>query len=627
MAFSEIFKPLQVGKLTFRNRIEVAPAAPFLNWKTEDGTNQLKAYYRNLAASGAAIVHLGISSLEEDGRFPGMIRPACAPMRVEELPELVETLHAGGALAGVEVTVTRYMMGARERITTMPVEEVRGIIASYVHQAKVAADNGFDVLLVHGGHGNVPAQFYSAAINHRTDEYGGSEENRSRFALELLDAIRAEVGDRLAIEYRISAEEILPGSTTLEETLRFAQRIQDKIDLLHVSRGLLEEDATLPDINSPAYIPRGTNIPFARQFKKLLHIPVSVVCGMNLETAEKAIAAGDIDAAAMIRTALADPDFVVKAQQGREADIRPCVRCNTCINRTHTLRQPVRCAVNPMIGRETELEVHPAQQPKHVVVIGGGPAGMQAARTAAERGHRVTLLERRGHLGGSLCFASAAEFKGDMRNYLEWAIRHTVENPGITVRLNTEATPEMLRALHPEALVVAAGARPIIPRIATKPEKAIWVGDLETDLSRAGQNVVIAGAGFTGLEMALSLIQSGRKVTIIDMLPEERIGADGIAISMIWLKKALLDGGVRFRCKVRLEDATEEGAVISLEDGSREVIPCDTVVLSLGVRADKSAEEMASGLGIPVYPAGDCSQQGGTLFKATHGGMEAALKI
>ena len=624
MAYSEIFKPLNVGNRVWRNRIEIAPAAPFLDWYAADGTQPLKAYYENLAASGAAVVHLGISNLDPRN---GMVRPACTNVTVEQLKEIPKVLQAKGAMAGVEVTDSRYMMGPRERITKMSVADVKDIIACYTRQAKVALDAGFDILVIHGGHGNVPAQFYSALINKRTDEYGGSEENRSRFALELLDSVRDVIGDKMLIEYRISAEEVLPGTTTLEETLRFAQRIQEKIDILHVSRGLLEEEATLPVLNSPAYVPRGTNVPYARKFKEALHIPVSVVCGMDLDTAEAAIRNGDTDAAAMIRTALADPHFMQNAIDGKADVTRPCVRCNTCINRTHTLRQKVRCAVNPTLGRESECAAIPAAQPKKVVVIGGGPAGMQAARTASERGHRVTLLEKRDHLGGSLCYASAAEFKGDMRKYLDWAIRMTNADPNIEVRLNTEATPELLRELQAEALVVSAGAKPIIPRIATKPEKTVWVGELETDLSKAGQKVVIAGAGFTGLEMALSLIQNGRDVTVIDLLPEEKIGADGIAISMIWLKKALLDGGVKFRCQVRLEDANDEGAVISLQDGSRETIPCDTVVLSLGVRADKSAEEMAAQLNIPLYTAGDCSQSGGTLFKATSGGYDAAMQI
>ena len=588
----------------------------------------LKAYYHELAGSGAAVVHLGIGSLEEDPRFPGLVRPACCLMKLEEVPELVDTLHRDGCYAGIELTVSRYMMGPRDRISTMPEEEVKSIIASYALQSKRAMEAGFDLILIHGGHGNVPAQFFAPYLNHRTDAYGGSPEKRSRFALELLDAVRDAIGGKLAIEYRISADEVLPGTTTFEETLDFARRIQDRIDLLHVSRGLLEEDATLPVINSPAYVPRGTNRAYARVFREQLSIPVSVVCGMDLDTAEEAILAGDVDAAAMIRTALADPGFVAKAREGRWEDIRPCVRCNTCIDCTHTKRQSVRCAVNPRLGRESLFPVgEKAPVSKRVVIVGGGPAGLEAARTAADRGHKVTLLEKSGRLGGTLRMAAAADFKADMKRYLAWSIRTVEADKRIDLRLNTPATPELLRELKPDAILLAVGAKPILPRLSTCPEKAVWVGDLEEQPEKAGQRVVIAGAGFTGLEMALNLARKGREVTVIDLLPEERIGADGIAISMTWLKAALRDAGVRFLCQVRLEDATSEGAVIAHEDGTKETLPCDTVVLSLGVRADRSLEEAVKDLAPTVLAIGDCGSSGGTLFKATSGGFDAAMSL
>ena len=349
---------------------------------------------------------------------------------------------------------------------------------------------------------------------------------------------------------------------------------------------------------------------------------------MDLDTAEKAILAGDIDAAAMIRTALADPAFVTKAKAGREAEIRPCVRCNTCIGRTHSEHITVRCAVNPLTGRESLFDVtKPAAESKRVVIVGGGPSGLEAARTAVKRGHRVTLLEKSGRLGGTLRLAAAADFKADMRRYLDWSIRTVEEDKRIDLRLNTEATPELLKELRPDTILLAVGALPIIPKLPTCPEKAVWVGELEGAPEKAGQRVVIAGAGFTGLEMALDLAQHGREVTVIDLLPAERIGADGVAISMIWLKAALKEAGVRFLCQVRLEDAAAEGAVISHEDGRRELLPCDTLVLSLGVRPDRSLEEKVQGLAPQVISIGDCGGSGGTLFKAVSGGFDAAMAL
>jgi 2,4-dienoyl-CoA reductase-like NADH-dependent reductase (Old Yellow Enzyme family)/thioredoxin reductase len=625
----EILKPIWIGFLNLKNRIEVSPAAPFIPWRSEDNRlRPLKLYYENLAASGAAVVTLGISSLEIGEKEPVIVRPACSPMRLTEVPELVEAIHSKGAYASIEFSVMKYMMAGRELVSIMPKSEVRAIIKAFAAQAKTAKDLGFDMIMLHGGHGNVPAQFFAEYLNKRSDEYGGSFMNRSRFALEMLEAVREAVGDSLAIEYRISAEEILPGTTGLEETLEFAKLIQDKIDLLHVSRGLLEEEATLPYMFPPTYLPRGLNLEYARRFKETLNIPISVVGGFDLEKAEEAVSTGAADVVAMIRTVLADTDCVNKLKWGESDKIRPCVRCNTCIDRTHSKRLPIRCAVNPLIGREAEFtDLSLKNGVKRVAVIGGGPAGMQAALTAAQRGHKVALYEKSGSLGGALKLASAAAFKRDMKKYLDWLIRTVMEEADIAVHLNTEVNESGLKSLEADAVILAAGAKPLIPKIDTCPQKAVWVGDVELDRSLAGESVVIAGAGFTGLEMALSLAGEGKKVTVIDLLSQEKIGADGIAISMVWLKQALKDLGVKFVCEVRLSDVTEEGAVVTGSDGGVMTLPCDTVVLSLGVRPDNSLEEALKQSSREVYIIGDCSGQGGTLYKAVTAAYETAARL
>ncbi len=621
----QILEPIKVGGLVLKNRIEVSPAAPFIPWRNENGQKPLKLYYENLASSGAAVVTLGISSLEPDQK--GYVRPACSPMRLEEVYELTQAIHSRGALASIEYTAMKYMVGGQSIVNTLSKDEIKNIINSYAVQAKNALAAGFDMIMIHGGHGNVPALFFAGYLNKRTDGYGGSFINRSRFAAELLDAIREAVGNALAIEYRISAEEILPGTTKLPETLEFASLIQDKIDLIHVSRGLLEEDSTLPYMFPPSYLPRGINLEYAREFKKALHIPVSVVGGFDLETAETAISSGGADVVAMIRTVLADTGCVTDLERGESGKTRPCVRCNNCINLTHSLRQMLRCAVNPVIGREAELVQIQKPNPKRVAVIGGGPAGMEAARTAAAQGHDVTLFEKSGRLGGTMIRASAADFKQDMRKYLDWSIKTTLENVNIDVRLNTQADMALIKELKPDAVIIAAGAKPIIPKLDTCPEKAVWVGDVELDRSLAGKKAVIAGAGFTGLEAALSLARDGCRVTVIDLLSEDKIGADGVKINMTWLRQALKDAGVEFITEVRLTDATPEGAVVSDRDGRRLIIPCDRVVLSLGVRPDRSIEEALAGCCAQIYTAGDCSDTGGTLFKAIHSAFDAAMKI
>ncbi|MBR6812664.1 MAG: FAD-dependent oxidoreductase, partial [Oscillospiraceae bacterium] len=512
-----------------------------------------------------------------------------------------------------------------EVTANVPTEEVKNIIKAFTDAADLGVQCGFDVIMIHGGHGNVPSMFFSPLFNKRTDCYGGSFENRCRFGIELLDSIRARIGNSAAIEYRISAEEMLEGYTTFEETLEYAKVIKDKIDLLHVSRGLLEVSELLPIINTPPYLERGLNLPFAKRFKEELDIPVTVVGGFDLELAEKAVSSGDVDMVSMIRTIYADTNCVNKARLGRYEDIRPCVRCNTCIGRTHTERVDVRCAVNPVLGRQTHFDMRAkAPESLNVAVVGGGPAGLEAARTAAMRGHKVTLFEKEDTLGGMLRCASAAEFKYDMRRYLDWSCRSVMNNENITVKLGTQADAAALEGF--DAVIAALGAKPIIPSFPSK-GKTLWAGDVDMGKCECGRKVVIAGAGFTGLECALALLKKGHEVLIIDMMGKEHLGEGGVEISNIGLLQELDKAGAAYKFNVKLVDVTQSGAVIQNEDGSEELLECDSVVLSLGLRPDKAAMDKIAAARPDAIFVGDCAERAGTLKKAVHGAFSAAYEL
>ncbi|MDR2108782.1 MAG: FAD-dependent oxidoreductase, partial [Coriobacteriales bacterium] len=536
---------------------------------------------------------------------------------------------AHDAAAAIELVSSKYMRCAPEQVVNQTsTAEVEEIITSFAEAARRCMRAGFDLIVLHGGHGNVPAMFFREKDNHRSDRFGGSFEGRCRFGIELLQALREATEGRLAIEYRISAEEMVPGFTTLEETIAYSQVIEDYIDLLHVSRGMLEYDELLPSINAPVYLPKAMNLPFAARFKQALSIPVTVVGSFDLRDAEQAVAAGKVDAVSMIRTVLADTECVEKARLNRAESIRPCIRCNTCIDRTHSDRISIQCAVNPLVGRETRFSEGPAQTPRRVMIVGAGVAGLEAARVAARRGHQVSLFEKDESAGGLFRLACASELKRELQAYLSWSIADVMANERIELHLDHLLSADEIHRANPDALILAFGAQPILPNFsASASDKVVWVGDVEAGRVECGKTVVIAGAGVTGMEAALSLARQGRQVTLVDALREDQLGAGTTAINLIALRALLAEADVTFICESRISDIDEAGVHLTTSCGEHRCLNYDTAVLSFGFRVDRDLLESFSGIVEPTYTIGDCSGRGGNLHNALRTAFEKAMLI
>jgi 2,4-dienoyl-CoA reductase-like NADH-dependent reductase (Old Yellow Enzyme family)/thioredoxin reductase len=648
--FQHVLSPFKFGNVVVKNRIELAPACYMLTSPDGFVTREMVAFYKNLARGGAGIITIGESPIDFEFAKGHEFQLNLGDDRVVNgLSLLVEAVHRYGAKLSIELHHPgRYVLNGRPTIGPSPIpakmEEIAAaregrkirpvtemnqdmidtVIEHFANAAYRCLRAGFEMVMVHGAHGHLIAQFLSPYTNRRTDGYGGSFENRAKFALQVLTAIRKKVGNKLALEYRISADEFVQGGMRAEETIEFAKMIQDKIDLLHVSAGILADPKIIPLMIQPTYFPHEYNVHYAEKFKKALNIPITTVGSISdMETADRIIAEGKADIVAMARAIFADPEIVNKTRQGKVEDIRPCLRCHTCNKLTGSFF-PIRCAVNPVLGREQDYaSILPAIKKKKVVVVGGGPAGMQAALTASARGHEVVMYEKSDKLGGNLILSAVLPIKADMKRYLEWLVRQTKKAPGVTVKLNAEATAEKVKSEKPDAIIIAIGADPIIPNIpGVRKANVVWVGDVNIGKAKVGETILVAGGGSTGGETALQLAKDGKKVTMIDMLPYATLIAGWPRGLIDMLEKY----GVRLLTELKLEEITDKGALVINNTWERFEIPADTVILSLGFKSRTETVNLFKQLMTEVYAIGDCAKPQ-ALKEAIHDGFNIAVEL
>jgi 2,4-dienoyl-CoA reductase-like NADH-dependent reductase (Old Yellow Enzyme family)/thioredoxin reductase len=667
--YPELMKPGRIGHLLLKNRIVLAPMGTYLAGRDGMMTDRMKSYYVERARGGAGLIIVGVASVDYPrGRCMTRQLGLSDDKFIPGLADLAEAVHKHEAKIAIQLQhggriAAPFLSGGHEAVSAsviplvpaelgvtreLTIPEIQQLVTSFALAAERAKNAGIDGVEIHAGHGYLIDQFLSRSTNHRQDAYGGGLENRARFLLEIIRAVRGTVGPQYPVWCRIDGKEFATeNGITEQESLEIARLIKNAgVDAVHVSGyggsyGVHFTDAPL--VNIP-----GLLVPLARSIKEAVNIPVIAVGRIDIDLAESILRQGAADFVAMGRPLLADPELPRKIAGGDIDDIRKCIYCYTCVHQIF-VRSGVCCAVNPSVGKEHEPAPQPPSKVKNVIVSGGGPAGMEAARRAALRGHHVTLYESENALGGSLLIASIVRpEKQDLIDYLTDQLKKL----DVTVKLGERVTPDLVKKIKPDVLVLASGARrnnPLIPGIDGKNvfngddlrlllrgklgneistrlsfwQKAVlntgrfffsplfrprYIRSLSRFWMPLGKRVVVLGGGMVGCELADFLAERNRKVTIVEdsdqLAPEMALPAKWIILDMLEKK------GVDLITGAKCEEISSGGVSLLNSKGERLNINADTIIVASGTGPDPEIMKEFQDTAPEIYLAGDCHKLG-----------------
>ncbi len=609
MKLRRLFEPASIGNMTLRNRI-VMPAMD-TNLASKDGfvTQRTIDYYGERAKGGVGLiivectsidyprgqVTVGQISIDDDKYIDGLSELAGA-MKRAGARAAIQLEHGGGvthsSISGTQpVGPSEAISPLGEPVRELTASEIRELVELHAKAAARAKKAGFDGVEIHGAHEHMLAQFMSPSINQRTDDYGGPLENRARFLLDVIRACRAEVGPDYPLWCRIDGAEYgIDPALGVAEAVRVARWVEDAgVDAVHVSgHGYgARFSALCPGMP-------GFHLVGASEVKRNVSIPVIAVGRMTPEVGEWALREGMTDLVAMGRALIADPYVPRKAQEGRLDDIVPCITCWECIEGSiqavvqrmmdpnSTNKGDLRCSVNPSAGREADCDIGRAEKPKRVLVVGGGPAGMEAARVARLRGHDVTLMEKEGQLGGQLLAGGTPPHKEGIELLVDY-LATQVDKAGVSVQLNKQATLDNIAGANPETIVWAAGTSPVSVEIpGVDPSRAVYAVDVLSGKANVGETVVVVGGDGTGCETANLLSEQGKSVTVIEILPQV-LAKEGTIVQMALLDE-LAGKNVELLTGISYEGAGSEGPIVKTQSGESRELKADTYVLAVGAR-------------------------------------------